>query len=386
LLYYLANILWDSNDITDRIPLDFKAATYRVKHIIDSYNRNVIVVSEGEGKKRGKYEYVEKKVTDNIKIHYLKYVNRKFFKRIISVGIVTKYLFAHVKSGDTILVYNAAPVQSISLFLFRLSFRKVRVIIEFEEFHRVENNIIRNSLMAIGEIIGILEANDFIISNKNMSKKINSIKLLKKPNFLLSFGYKNNDINRKTEISKCFDECTKPNIIYSGRMDYVGGIDIFIEALNHLEIDCNIYITGKCDENLVGKIKNNQIANNIHLVGFLSETDYYKLLAKKCVCINPIRAHATFAKFSFPSKVLQYLQTGNLVVSSRISALDNLGELNNYILRYDNDSPRQLAGQITKACDEINSINKKEIIVATSKFIQNDQMNINNFLNVTEGG
>lgn len=380
MLYYLANILWDSDDIRDRAPHDFKAAMYRVKHITDSYNKDVVIVAEGEGKKSGTFEFVEKRKTNKIKIHYLKYVNQKYIKRISSIITVTNYLVANVKSGDTILVYNAAPVQSISLLLFRLTLRRTRIIVEFEEFHRVENNVVRNTLMAVGEMLGILAANDFIFSNNNIRNKIRKVKFPLKTNNLLSFGYKNNDANSLIELNKATEHYSIPNIVYSGRMDYVGGIDIFVDALKYIEIECNIYITGKCDENIVNKIKKLKTSNKIYLLGFLPESEYFELLSNKCVCINPIRVNSSFSKFSFPSKIIQYLQTGNLVVSSAISALDSLGKINEYIYCYHNDNSFEMAKQIINACNDMESTNKAEIIKATADLISEDQVNLNCFL------
>lgn len=380
MLYYLANILWDSEDVSNRAPHDFKAATYRVKHITYSYNKDIVIVAEGEGKESGTFEFVEKRKTDKIKVHYLKYVNQKYIKRILSIITVTKYLFANVKSGDTILVYNAAPVQSISLLFFRLTLRRTRIIVEFEEFHRVENNVIRNTLMAVGEMLGILVANDFIFSNNNIRNKINKVKFLLKANGLLSFGYKNNAATSLIELNDATEKYSIPNIIYSGRMDYVGGIDIFVDALKYIDIECNIYITGRCDENIVNKIKKLKTSNKIFLPGFLPESEYFKLLSNKCVCINPIRVNSSFSQFSFPSKIIQYLQTGNLVVSSAISALDSLGKLNEYIYCYDNDNSFEMAKQIINACIAMESTNKAEIIKATSDLICEDQVNLNSFL------
>ncbi|WP_238903628.1 glycosyltransferase [Clostridium sp. YIM B02506] len=380
MLYYLANILWDDEDIQDRMPLDFKAARYRVKHICNAYKGNIIIVSEGEGKVKKKFDAYKKSINEKIKIYYLDYFNNSKLKRLASIYTLTKYLFKNVKDGDSILSYNAAPVQSISMAIFRLSFRNVRIDIEFEEFHRVENNYIRNFMMSIGELIGIVIADRFIVANDNMMRKINRLKLFKKANIISSYGYLNSNIQSNMVLNNNTYNL-KPCILYSGRMDDVGGIDIFIDALKIININCEVIITGKCPEIIGEKLNCLSNKHSIQLVGYLDDTSYLRLLTRECICISSLKESTSFSKYSFPSKVLQYLQTGNVVVSSNVSSINKLQCLEEYLYIYKNDDPKEMAMQIEKAYYKVNKTRKVEIIEKTADFFKNDERKLFEFLN-----
>ncbi|MCV5343286.1 glycosyltransferase, partial [Escherichia coli] len=78
--------------------------------------------------------------------------------------------------------------------------------------------------------------------------------------------------------------------VYTGRLDYVGGIEVLLEAISNLPSDIRnkFVITG------YGGLKEQVVAHanelNIKFKGFLSEADYDSLLSSAKISINPLRS------------------------------------------------------------------------------------------------
>jgi len=111
--------------------------------------------------------------------------------------------------------------------------------------------------------------------------------------------------------------------------------------------------------------------------GLLSLEKYRELLIESQIGVNPIRSQETFGSVSFPSKILQYLEYGNVVVSSNIVALNNLRPLEKYIYTYDYDSPVALAKTINKVLEI--KIDKSQVSLDTHNLIAKEEQRLSEF-------
>lgn len=110
---------------------------------------------------------------------------------------------------------------------------------------------------------------------------------------------------------------------------------------------------------------------NIKFKGFLSEADYDSLLSSAKISINPLRSKCNFSLYSFPSKVLQYLEYGCVVISSGIDQPELEYYFSDELFSYKNDDARTLSMLIM----EINSRNfdKVKIIDKYHVFMKNKE-------------
>lgn len=123
---------------------------------------------------------------------------------------------------------------------------------------------------------------------------------------------------------KDFEEIKEPkkkgniNFVYTGGLSKVVGTDLLIKAFTRIKNDnIRLFISGHGGE-LTDSVKNiNELDPRIVYLGFLSRDEYMKLLAEADVLINPRNMDFKQNKYNFPSKILEYLATGRIVISTR---------------------------------------------------------------------
>jgi glycosyltransferase involved in cell wall biosynthesis len=112
----------------------------------------------------------------------------------------------------------------------------------------------------------------------------------------------------------------KIRILYAGTLSKAAGIDVFLEAV-HLMIDvieAEYYISGRGPlENMVKDAA--ERIPEIHYMGFIREENYYSFLENMNVFVNPRNMRMDENQNNFPSKILDYLAAGRVIVSSKFS-------------------------------------------------------------------
>jgi len=371
--YYLANICINEKDIEERDPIFSEGGTNRVLYIAKSIGKKIEIISFGRSRNKGYFKRVSKKITDKISIVYLSTLNISFLKYICSILELFFYLLPKIKYGDKVIIYNCDFSKGISLILIRI-IKNFDIILEIEELFstNAKSKILRKIYKYL-EILIIRKADYFIVCNRNTLNRIKSIKKTKtKIKFLISFGYSDD------KIIKILPSENTPRsfILYSGRDDYYGGFDVLLESLKYIDIKLNLIITGKNFEGLNFKKYETKFVN-IENKEFLKKKDFEILLKKANLCISPLRSKCDFARFSFPSKIIQYLRYGNIVISSEIEAINQLGILRKYIFTYPEDDPMLLSTIIKKNYKK--RILESNIIDDFNKFYDNKTKELKNF-------
>ena len=367
--YYLADICINKKDIEERDPIFSEAGGNRALYVAKSVGKKIEIISFGRPKNKGYFKRVSKKITDKISIVYLGTLNIIFLKYIYSILELFIYFLPKIKYGDKVIVYNCGFSKVISLILVRI-IKNFDIILEIEEFYSTKSRVLQKIYRCL-EILIIRKADYFIVTNRNMLNRIKSIKKTK-IKFLISFGYSDVKIVKILPMKST----RRSFILYSGRNDYHGGFDILLEALKYIDIKLNLVITGKNFEGLNFEKYETKFVN-IENKGFLKKEDFEILLKKASLCISPLRSKCDFARFSFPSKIIQYLEYGNIVVSSEIEAINQLGILRKYIFTYPEDDPMLLSRIIKKNYKK--RILKSNIIDDFNKFFNNKTKELKNF-------
>jgi glycosyltransferase involved in cell wall biosynthesis len=121
---------------------------------------------------------------------------------------------------------------------------------------------------------------------------------------------------------KVFRNFSLPNsnrkkILYSGMLSAVTGVDILLASFTRIESkDVILIITGKGE---LGDEVTNAMKKDprIRFMGFISNEDYYRVLNESDIVVNPRNMAWEQNKNNFPSKVLEYLASGRIVVSTK---------------------------------------------------------------------
>ena len=109
------------------------------------------------------------------------------------------------------------------------------------------------------------------------------------------------------------------NIMYSGYLSKVTGVDILLNAIKECNLDnINFYISGKGElEDEVYELSKTD--KRLNFLGFLSHKQYMDYLQKADILINPRNMKMEQNNNNFPSKILDYLATGNIIISTKFS-------------------------------------------------------------------
>lgn len=108
-------------------------------------------------------------------------------------------------------------------------------------------------------------------------------------------------------------------IMFAGLLSNVTGIDIMLKAVGRVkQKNVAFYISGRgpLEEKVV---KAAEKIENLHYLGFLDETDYFEQLGKVHIFLNPRNMELGENSNNFPSKIMEYLATGRIIISTKFS-------------------------------------------------------------------
>lgn len=153
-------------------------------------------------------------------------------------------------------------------------------------------------------------------------------------------------------IPRCEDTI---NILYSGLLSEVTGVDLLVEIIKIFDFNkyknVNFIITGKGP--LEDKVKSISYNNDkVKYCGFLSRKEYLTYLKKANILLNPRNMNLEQNKNNFPSKIIEYIASGRIIVSTKFSGYKSFSE--NVIL-VDTDIHKIKAG-IEKAIDNYSQL------------------------------
>jgi len=137
-------------------------------------------------------------------------------------------------------------------------------------------------------------------------------------------------------------------VVYAGSFDIKDGVNDIIEgfnSFNNIYHNARLILTGKSDQQVIYQEKYKSYSNII-FKGHLSEDEFYDLLKNAdvmCMC----RTNSGFANAGFPFKLGEYLATGNPVISTKASDVENyLTKDDAYLIEF--NSPQQICGALTE--------------------------------------
>ena len=108
------------------------------------------------------------------------------------------------------------------------------------------------------------------------------------------------------------------NIVYTGGFSHVVGTDLMLEAFKKVkDQDVRLILCGQGGDMKERASKAQMEDSRIEYKGFLSRPEYYEILNKANILINPRNMQYEQNSANFPSKVLEYIATGRYVISTK---------------------------------------------------------------------
>lgn len=318
---YLANVVIDENNIKEREPISSEAGRLKALEMLDvltesSLFKKIYLVSQGQGKKWGLYRQcvIEK---DSYTIIYLPIIVCGSFLRNLSAILSTIVWFIrHVNKQGVVISYNFDPLKAIPILLLR-PILKFKLVIEYEELCRDLG--VKYKLHNMLEQLGAKIADGLIVSSNVILEKLKVSADITKVTVASGYIPNYNHISDECDLGRFSKILT---LLYAGRLDEERGIRKFVDTFVKTYYQARLLITG--DGPLKSYIQD--IANrydSITYLGILPEEEFDKVIELVDICVNPQPTGRKFTDSSFPSKVVNYLAHGKIVISTRVRSLIN---------------------------------------------------------------
>lgn len=220
-----------------------------------------------------------------------------------------KLLKEQIKWSDYVFVYNSMyPWFGVGKLASKVNAKSVLVLADYTP-SKEQKNLARKLYAALMNI-------DFKLYSKVVLLSEGSEKYISKN-------------QEKVVINGCIDEkkfanvketgCLPiKNIVYSGVLSYVTGVDLLIDAFSKIE-DENYRLTicgqGKELDEIIREAS--QKDSRIIFKGFLSTEEYMNTIEQASVLVNPRNMNYSQNQNNFPSKILEYLASGRPIVSTK---------------------------------------------------------------------
>lgn len=288
------------------------AGARRVEHLLNSIPicEVVSVICSNVTNDAGFIQHGYRKEVSNRTYQYLPNLNCRYLRAITSAVFLFAYLLRNAEPTDVVLTYNFTPFIAFPVLTAKL-FKRFKLIIDYEELY---SKIYKKSLAGFFEKLGIRSADAFIACSRIISSNLEKYR---KP-VCVSSGYSfwAEEFSANSNLDTSGHIHQDPFVLYSGRLDKIGGIMNLIQAFFEASpLEAKLVITGSGPE--TSHIERIATENKkVLFLGNVSMSELKVLLSKDCVCVNPIDPTSSYSTFSFSSKVTWWLSMGKVVLST----------------------------------------------------------------------
>ena len=142
----------------------------------------------------------------------------------------------------------------------------------------------------------------------------------------------------------------KKTVVYAGSLALKYGIGALLEAFSLIEgEDYRLIVCGRGDAEALVK-EYCERDDRITYAGILPRSEVLKAYRSASVLVNPRKNEGEYTKYSFPSKIMEYLSSGVSAVAFKLDGIPD--EYDQYINYVDGNAPEDFAKAIKTACDD----------------------------------
>jgi len=156
------------------------------------------------------------------------------------------------------------------------------------------------------------------------------------------------------------------SIMYAGTLNAEYGVALLLDSLPFLPKNVELWIFGK------GPFESEVRARaaedpRVKYFGFCPNEEVRRMARQATALINPRPSNGWFTRYSFPSKLLEYLSSGSVVMSTRLKTIPR--EYEPYVIWIDDETPRGIA-QAVQVLQEMDERQRSELGAAGARFVQ----------------
>lgn len=231
-----------------------------------------------------------------------------------------------------------------------------KVSLLYRVLKRIEIKSIRKNMKYI---------DNYVLLTKQMADILNINK-----NYTVVEGI-STDIFKNIKANK--KESNIKSILYTGTLNEKYGVLDLVEAFSKIKYkNYRLILCGSGDSE--EKIKHYaNLDNRIIYKGQLKREDVLRLQINATVLINPRKNNEEYTKYSFPSKILEYLSSGTPTIAYKLDGIPD--EYDDYIYYINGDNIEDISDKIVEVCEK-SEIERKEFAENASKFVKEEKNNV----------
>ena len=180
-----------------------------------------------------------------------------------------------------------------------------------------------------------------------------------------------------------FDKINNPKInnkiviCYTGYLGIIQGVDLLLEAFNKVHnANIELWLCGQGDELKDCIDTYTKKDQRVKYKGYLKKEDYIDILNQSNVLVNPRNMNYSQNEYNFPSKILEYIASGRVVLSTKFCGYEDY--INNiFVCESSIESIKDELEKIIKEYSKIKDKNYKQNVEFAKNFSWDRQ--INNF-------
>lgn len=347
-----------SIEIINEKPVDILSARY-----LDSFPRYKDVIV-----RQNKWSHRAGSEDENIF-----FVNLPIIKSLFKTFLLWKKTRKWVKTteGKKIVVcyYPGIPQMIATTHLKNKDIRTVLIIPDIPKYMDLQqhqnNNIFRKYLKSKIENYQnkLIRAFDgYIVLTENMKEIINNSK-----KSVVIEGFVDKDFFNKEGL----ENNANPNsIVYCGSLHKNYGLDLYLKSIEHIKsekVEFYFFGSGEMEDDIISASKKDK---RIKFFGYQTSDTVRRYCRNSLLLINPRRNDKEFTKYSFPSKLIEYMASGRPVISTKLECIPP--EYDKHLIYVEDpvnsdNIAKTINSTLNKTHDELNVIGKnaREFILST---------------------
>lgn len=345
------------------------AADTKIDYIIEVLNRIGYVVEHVSPAPSSSGRYLPKHVTykgANTFRWFASFGVSSVLSRIINRWFIEIQFFLwclfNLKNDEQIIVYHSLGYDSIFVMLKRI--KKIRIIGDIEEIYQ---DVSKQKPSQERNEYRFIEACDrFMFPNTILNERLNKGN---KPHLVCHGIYK---VSYYEPVS--FND-ERIHVLYAGTYDpNKGGVLASIRAAQYLDDKYHLHVTGFGSEVLEAGVKAeiNRVQSLtkclITFHGFLDDKEFCDLMHHCSIGLCTQNPDSLLNLTSFPSKILNYIANGLVVISGKNRAITE-SKVADIIYYYDEQSPECIATCINEIKNARSKEGYKRLITLDSEFM-----------------
>lgn len=295
-------------------------------------------------------------INSKLSIYSLKFNNLVLYKNLSRYFSLRKFMTENkeiINESDTLLVYSLhTPLLKAALFAKKINpkIKLVVVVPDLPEYMDLNQRFIKKAFKKIDSklIYSIVTKFDgYILLTEQMKQKLN---LGNKPSIIIE-GIAMPTNNKHNSIEILDNNYT--NIVYTGGISKEYGVIDLVNGFHQIKNEnIRLIICGSGKD--AGYIENlSQQDNRIVYLGQVDNTIAVQLQNHADILVNPRPNIGEYTKYSFPSKTIEYLAAGKILIANKLDGIPSeYDEYIYYIDKMNNGSFKEALIEVISWSDE----------------------------------